>query len=161
MESYRFNQIKIITAITEELNRQHPGLPADERMNTIIKAANEICAEYAREPVAASRGMGLTAWLGGDDTGLSRKFMASVLSGGQFKAQNNYPRDPDDFGRCMRLIDAVPEFKGLIHLMCQHGHEWTAVANNWETWVGLYNSCVGVELYSQMKAAYAKEPAHD
>ena len=71
MESYRFNQIKIITAITEELNRQHPGLPADERMNTIIKAANEICAEYAREPVAASRGMGLTAWLGGDDTGFT------------------------------------------------------------------------------------------
>ena len=156
MSNIRFNQIAIISAIAKELDRQSPGLPADGRMNVIIKAANDICAEYSREIVMTSSGMGLTAWLGSDDTGLSSKFMASVLSGGQFTAPNNYPRDPDDFGRCMRLIEAVPEFKGFIHLMCEHGHEWSAVADNWETWVGLYNSCVGVELYSQMKAAYAQ-----
>ncbi|TNV22107.1 hypothetical protein FH968_04320 [Buttiauxella sp. B2] len=153
----RFNQIALISAITEELNRQQPELPADDRMNVIIKAANDICAEYSRELVVASRGMGLTAWLASDDTGLSSKFMASVLSYGHFTAPNNYPRDPDDFGRCMRLVQAVPEFKGLIHLLVDHGPEWEAVANNWERWVELYSSGDGRELYKEMKASYARE----
>ncbi|ECJ3227561.1 hypothetical protein FP993_19495 [Salmonella enterica] len=153
MKNYKFNQIELIAAITKEIERQRPGTPADDRMNTIIKAVNMICDEYSREKVTASQGMGLTAWLASDDTGLSSLFMASVLSG-QFASTNNYPRDPDDLGRCIRLIEAVPELAEKISLMAQHGHQWSAVAQNWERWSHLYREGDGNALYLEMRAAF-------
>lgn len=162
VSSYQFNQIPLISAITKELDRQHPGLPADDRFNAIIRAATLICEEFAREPVKATKGMGLVAWLESDDVGLSSRFMASVLSNGKistpFNAPNHYPRDPDDLGRCIRLIEAVPDFEGLVYLLYGHGHEWDAVAKNWERWKLLYAAGDESELYSEMQKVYARGP---
>lgn len=164
----KLNQIALITAITEELNRQIPGLPADGRMNVIIKAANNICAEYSRELVFASPGMGLEKWLDSDDTGKSSLYMAWCLSGGQFgywqhrrQPEADYPRDPADLGRCIRLIEAVPAFSGKITEMSKHGYEWQAVARNWVRWVDLHANGNGRELYSEMKASYAREASNE
>lgn len=157
------NQIALITAITEELNRQIPGLPADGRMNVVIKAANDICAEYSRELIIASAGMGLEAWLNSDDTGSSSLYMAWCLSGGQFGYWHGrrqpgaaYPLDPADLGRCIRLIEAVPDFGGKIPEMAHRGYEWLAVTTNWVQWVDLHKRGKGLELYNEMKAAYAR-----
>lgn len=164
----KLNQISLITAITEELNRQIPGLPADGRMNVIIKAANDICDEYSRELVTASAGMGLEEWLNSDDTGSSSLYMAWCLSGGQFghwhgrkQPERAYPRDPADLGRCIRLIDAVPEFGGKIPEMADRGHEWMAVTTNWAQWVELHDSGKGQKLYNEMKAAYARSGSNE
>lgn len=157
----RLNQIALVTAITEELSRQIPGLPADGRMNVVIRAANDICAEYSRELVTASAGMGLEAWLNSDDTGSSSLYMAWCLSQGQFgywqghkQPAAAYPHDPDDLGRCIRLIEAVPEFGGKIPEMSHRGHEWLEVTTNWDRWVELHARGQGRELYNEMKAAY-------
>lgn len=159
----RLNQIALVTAITKELNRQIPGLPADGRMNVVIKAANDICDEYSRELVSASAGMGLEAWLNSDDTGSSSLYMAWCLSHSQFgywqgrkQPEAAYPHDPDDLGRCIRLIEAVPEFGGKIPEMSHRGHQWLAVTTNWERWVELHARGKGRELYNEMKTAYAR-----
>ncbi|NYU08069.1 hypothetical protein A8O28_04400 [Enterobacteriaceae bacterium CCUG 67584] len=157
MKAYRINQTALVGAIMKELGRQHPGLPADNRMSKVVEAANLICAEFEREPVASLPAVGFPAWLGSDDTGASSLFMASVLSHRQIHAEKAYPRDPDDLGRCIRLLRAVPEFADRLHLMSSQGPQWAAVVANWEQWTRMYNNenDDGSELYDAMQAAYA------
>lgn len=138
----------------------------DHRYNAIINAANDIVAEYGREPVMATPGMGLSAWLDSDDTGASSLFMAYVLCHdrlnvwrGRKAPGNNYPRDPDDLGRCIRLRDAVPEFGGRISEMASHGAHWAAVVNNWDEWVDMYQAGDTDRLFGQMLNAFAKAGA--
>lgn len=166
MKSYKFDQISIVTAITTELSRQHPSLPADHRMNAVIAAANSIVAEYAREPVMAASGMGLSAWLNSDDTGASSLYMAwSLIKPSDAFAEyiNNpkpaYPRDVDDLGRCIRLIEAVPEFGGRIPEMAHKGAHWMAVTSNWADWVEMYQAGKFDRLGVAMEDAFAKAGA--
>lgn len=166
MKAYKISQISLCTAISNELGRQCPGLPADNRYNAIIKAANDIIAEYGREPVMATPNMGLAAWLDCDDTGASSLYMAYVLCldrlnvwRGRKAPGNHYPQDPDDLGRCIRLIEAVPEFGGLIPEMADRGAHWTAVTSNWADWVEMYQAGATDRFYTAMKDAFAKAGA--
>lgn len=161
MKSYPIDQMKLFLAINSELTRQHPDIPSDHRANVIIKAANMICDEYAREMILATEGMGLPAWLDSDDTGASSLYMAWILSAGQFgywqgrpQPTINYPHDPDDLGRCIRLIKAVPEFADQLHLMAHVGDKWQMVINRWERWCDLYRKEDWELLYAEMKLAY-------
>lgn len=153
MESgYHMNQISLVTAIMNECSRQIPGLPAEPRlMNCVIAAANTICAEFAKPIVKASSGMGLTAWLASDDVRMSSKFMASVLSG-QFHAEFAIPYDPEDLGRCLRMIQAAPELTPRIDEMRKHGPMWTAVADKWDRWTAMINEEQYQALYEEMRA---------
>jgi hypothetical protein len=152
--SIRLNQISLIAAISTEIDRQHPGIGVEARwFNVITQAANNICAEFAKPVVKASEGMGLSAWLASDDTGASSLYMASVLTG-EFIAENHYPRDPADFGRCLRLVKAMPELECKISEMSQHGKEWAVVAANWDAWAELYQQDEGERLYRLMELCY-------
>lgn len=160
--SIRLNQISLIAAISREIDRQHPGLEVESRwFNAIAQAASNICAEFAKPVVKASEGMGLTSWLASDDTGASSQYMAYVLStpadAEKFDynvIKNSHPHDPDDFGRCIRLIEAVPEFADRISKMSQHGKEWAVVAANWDEWAELYRLDEGERLYRLMELCY-------
>jgi hypothetical protein len=163
MKAYSFDQIPLITAITNELSRQHPGLPADHRMNAVIKAANDIIAEYKRQPIMASPNMGLFAWLDSDDTGSSSVYMAYVLCevcgiGWPINEPPKYayPRDADDLGRCFRLIDTVPEYGGFIPEMADRGAHWMAVTSNWADWLKMYHAGDTDRLRTEMLDAFAK-----
>ncbi|HEM8140327.1 TPA: hypothetical protein U2M34_003263 [Providencia rettgeri] len=150
----QLSQINLISAISTEIEKQIPGIPAEPRhMNAIIKAATLVCDEFKKPLVKASKGMGLTAWLASDDVGLSSKYMASVLSE-QFYASNNYPRDPADLGRCIRLLVAVPELASQLHEMKACSPQWSAVIDNWEKWKDLYEAGEGKKLYQEMKLTY-------
>ncbi|MBO1916633.1 hypothetical protein J4727_18635 [Providencia rettgeri] len=59
--------------------------------------------------------MGLAAWLASDDVGASSKYMASVLSG--HLCSTSLPWDGADLGRCIRLLEAVPELASQLHEM--------------------------------------------
>jgi hypothetical protein len=150
----QLNQIHLLAAIEAEIHRQYPGTGFEERyFNAITKAAKDICTEFANPVVKASPGMGIAAWLASDDTGLSSKFMASVLTG-EFKAENHYPRDPADFGRCLRLVNGVPGLAGRVGEMSQHGKHWAVVAANWDEWVEVYRLKDSERLYRLMKLCY-------
>lgn len=149
---YHLNQMTLVTDIMDALARQVPGLPAEPRlMNCVIAAANTICAEFAKPLVKASNGMGLTAWLASDDVGMSSKFMASVLSG-QFHSEFAIPYDPADFGRCVRMIQAVPELEQHFDKMLEHGPMWKAVVGNWASWSKMLEDEQYEELYQLMRA---------
>jgi hypothetical protein len=166
MKAYSFDQIPLVTAITKELSRQQPNLPADHRMNAVIKAANNIIAEYARQPVMMTPGMGLLAWLDSDDTGTSSVYMAYALCEAcgigwpiNIQPEHAYPRDPDDLGRCFRLIDAVPEFGGLLPEVAHRGAHWMAVTSNWADWLEMYQAGDTDRLHTEMQDAFAKAGA--
>lgn len=158
--TYHVDQMALVTAITKELSRQIPDLPFEPRFyNRVIQAANSICDELASPLVKSVDGMGLTAWLASDDVGMSSKYMASVLSGGEFSADFAYPIGVADLGRCIRMIRAIPEFADRIQFMSTgQGLKWAVVAENWGEWVALYDkeqaSGKCPELYTSMKLAY-------
>lgn len=150
----QLSQIDLIAAISSEVEKQIPGIPAEPRyMNAIIKAANLVCSEFKKPLVKASDGMGLTAWLASDDVGASSKYMAAVLSG-QFSAPNHYPWDGADLGRCIRLLVAVPELASQLHEMKACSPQWSAVIDNWDKWKALYETGKDGKLYQEIKTAY-------
>ncbi|WP_272670885.1 hypothetical protein [Providencia sp. PROV147] len=150
----QLSQINLISAISNEIEKQIPGIPAEPRyMNAIIRAATLVCEEFKKPLVKASEDMGLAAWLASDDVGASSRYMASVLSG-QFSAPHHYPWDGADLGRCIRLLEAVPELASQLHEMKACSPQWSAVIDNWDKWKELYEAGEGKELYQEMKSAY-------
>jgi hypothetical protein len=125
------NQMELIGVIFTELDRQGVKSPCSRQMNTIIKSVDAIIDECLREPVMAFEGMGLKAWLASDDVGMSSKYMASVLGG--FACQYAHPHDLDDFGRCSRLLVAVPEFRDRIDEMRDKSQTWSRLVDVWES----------------------------
>jgi len=72
-------------------------------------------------------------WLATGSTGASSKAMAFWLAFGQkLNGCGNHPHDPDDFDRCLRLLDAVPELRPYLHRMSQVSRHWKALLKNWE-----------------------------
>ena len=124
------SQVELISAITKHLERQGVKELVPRQFIAIINAANEIIAECERKPVMTSEGMGLMRWLASDDVGLSSRYVASVLDG-CFVAEYAHPHDADDFGRCVRLLVAVPELRERLEKMRSKSVEWSRLVDCW------------------------------
>lgn len=127
-------QIDLLVAIWKHLAAKHGKTLSlcSRHVNATIAAADDIVREL-RTPVRLTReGMGLDAWFSSDDTGLSSQYLASVLSD-RGLIENNHPHDPTDFGRCVRLLDAVPELRAKLPRLSdvKHGRVWTAIYEYW------------------------------
>ena len=44
----------------------------------------------------------------------------------------NHPYDPDDFSRCYKLLEAIPEWKTELHKLKQLSGEWSSLVDNWD-----------------------------
>ena len=69
-------------------------------------------------------------WLLSGRVGLSSKAMAAHLCG--FPCEGDYPIDPDDFNRCVMLLDAVPEARALLPKMAEVNRYWAALVSRWD-----------------------------
>ena len=125
------SQIDLITAIVKHLEKRGVKEFVPRQYNAIISAANLIVEECAKPPVRSSPGMGIMAWLISDDTGMSSEYMAGELSG-QFSRPYAHPYDADDFGRCSRLLVAVPELRERLDQMRLKSAEWSRLVYCWE-----------------------------
>ncbi len=69
------------------------------------------------------------SWLYGNDTGMSSEaifhFMTLGIKGG------NTPADPDDLGRCLRLLERFPEWRKRMPEMADCSPEWAAMVPHW------------------------------
>ena len=99
-------------------------------------------------------------WRDGPDTGLSsiaiyEKFMAAYVR------DPAHPRDPSDFGRCHRLLAAIPEWRARIGEMAGVSSTWKALVTHWDELEALYleespsGQCP--KLYARMCALRADE----
>lgn len=93
-------------------------------------------------------------WLEGPDTGMSSRTLGAVLSG-QGAFDKSYPLDPADFGRCHRLLQAIPGWRQRVGEMKGVTPEWTALAAHWDELEALYleESPTGTcpKLYARMR----------
>ena len=81
------------------------------------------------------------AWISGRDTGISSKAIWAHMMGvppEQPFAFGNFPHDPDDFGRCYRLLVRVPAWRARIGEMASHGEVWARLAVAWDELAALY-----------------------
>lgn len=123
------SQIKLIAAIGKNLDKQGVKSLVPRQYNAIIEAANIVIAAIEQEPCMAKEAMGLDAWLRSDDVGQSSAYMASVMGG--FVRPYAHPYGADDFGRCHRLLIAVPEFRDRLEMMRDKSEQWAALLDCW------------------------------
>lgn len=91
-----------------------PSHVSDEHVNTTTKTPGD--------------------WIDCGDTGLSSKAIWAHMMGLPV-SDPNYPLDPDDFGRCSRLLAApwAAGWHGRMAEMATYGSEWKALAAQWST----------------------------
>lgn len=73
-------------------------------------------------------------WSLSGDTGISSEAMAAHLTGREINGRwpSNWPSDPADFGRCARLLRAVPELRTLLPKMAELHPVWAALVKRWD-----------------------------
>jgi hypothetical protein len=71
-------------------------------------------------------------WLRSGDTGASSRAIWRKLTAMPIRQTEDYPHDMDDFGRCVRLMDAVPEWRERIPELGGISVRWKAIAENWD-----------------------------
>jgi hypothetical protein len=93
-------------------------------------------------------------WLRGRDTGTSSLTILDVLAG---YATDRYdvPRDPDDFGRCYRLLHLFPQFQARLPEVAARFPEWKPLVERWAELEALYEeelpNRTAPKLYALMK----------
>lgn len=72
-------------------------------------------------------------WLANGDTGGSSETMAFWIAFDVLKnGGDNYPHDPDDFNRCLGLLDAAPDMRSHLHKMAGLSEQWAALVARWD-----------------------------
>lgn len=164
--SGRPSQIDLITAIFKALARDGFPLAEPRHTNAIIRAADLICDEYARAHIPATPGMGLSAWLRCDETGVSSLALHWALRPSYNppgpSANADHPADPSDFGRCIGLLDAVPAYRDRLHFAAALSPEWSALIEAWAELEALYRaekpSGECPKLYTRMRELTERKP---
>lgn len=87
--------------------------------------------------------MEMAQWIVGRDTGTSSKVIWSVMNMVTPDYQSP-PSDPDDFGRCYRLLKAAPaHWRKHLGLVSQTYPEWSALVREWDTLTEMYERVIG------------------
>jgi hypothetical protein len=104
------------------------------------------------------------AWMLGDDTGQSSKFLCQ-LALGNLLPDIRYPYDPSDFGRCYRFLQLLSEEQQdkVLLMASNRSAEWERLVEVWDELVEMYlkefPSGSAPELYKMIKEAL--EPTCD
>ena len=79
-------------------------------------------------------------WLLGNDTGISSKTILSVMTGTEITGYfgPDIPHDPDDFGRCHRLLRHFPEWLPRLYEVAERYPIWGPMVEAWDDMTILY-----------------------
>jgi len=81
------------------------------------------------------------AWLTNGDTGTSSETIWSVLMGRDIPALSfrpDVPHDPDDFGRCYRLLKVMPSWRNRLPEVAARHAIWQPFVAVWDELTELY-----------------------
>lgn len=114
------------------------------------------------QPKAVADG-DVAAWIKNGDTGISSETIWSVLSGCPV-ARTGFPLDPADFGRCYRLLKAMPGWRARLGEVADKYPEWRPLVDAWDELTTLYEEEVpnhrgrAPKLYSRMQKLTMPQP---
>ncbi len=85
----------------------------------------------------------LISWLSSGDSGISSLTIVSVLADIPFavlaqRCRPGVPYDPDDLGRCMRLLDVKPEWRSRMSEVARRYPEWAGLVARWDDLSSLF-----------------------
>ena len=98
-------------------------------------------------------------WIIGDDTGVSSKTIWAVMMGAVTEERSSFrydtPHDPDDFGRCYRLLKKFPAWNGRLGEVAEIFPKWGPMVARWDEMTAIYErdlaSGKSSELYDLMQ----------
>lgn len=102
-------------------------------------------------------------WLQGSDTGVSSETIWRVLMK-ETPKRMDIPYDPSDFGRCYRLLRAVPSFRPRLVEVARACPKWKPFVEAWDELTKLYeNECnnpdgLAPKLYARMRQIRGVRP---
>jgi len=70
-------------------------------------------------------------WIANGEKGMSSETMWNCLIGNA-DYRISHPYDPDDFKRCWKLLEAVPEWKKDLHKLKPLSSAWSNLVDNWD-----------------------------
>jgi len=72
-------------------------------------------------------------WLATGETGISSKAIAFKMAGIENDCKwNTIPHDPDDFKRCLKLVNLIPEIRQRLDEMRSVSIKWNVLIENWK-----------------------------
>lgn len=77
-------------------------------------------------------------WRDNGSVGISSKTIWSVLHGRAVRHSVDVPHDPDDFGRCHRLLELIPEWVPRLPEVSAKYPAWTKLIAAWPEMERLY-----------------------
>jgi hypothetical protein len=86
-------------------------------------------------------------WITSDGTGISSCAIVAIMMGADpaKMGRKDAPRDPADLGRCLRLLELIPEWKPRMHEMAKLGGRWPAAVKCWEEISACMDAEVGID----------------
>lgn len=154
------NSLSAITKMAKALGFDQMDIGLCNALNaTMVITSKEGSMAFRKEIEAMLAGNSKEdRWLHGFDTGTSSKTIFEVLSGrpvlGSWNA--SIPYDPDDFGRCFRLLEIFPEWKNRLPEVAKKYPAWTPLVEHWAELEALYIEELpkgrAPKLYERMKA---------
>lgn len=74
-------------------------------------------------------------WFANGETGISSKAMARAIAGikpdKERDCSGDHPRDPADFKRCVKLLEAVPEARQHMNEVAKLSDVWALLVEHW------------------------------
>lgn len=92
-------------------------------------------------------------WIVSDDTGMSSKAIwAHMMYAKRPSYCWHHPYDPDDLGRCLRLLRLIPEWKSRIKEMATRSKEWGFLVTYWDNLAAMMDAECGIDWEKKREA---------
>lgn len=119
-------------------------IPVDEmiKKSKAFEDLHKDCKPTWKEPVVEqnkSTQERALWWIANRETGMSSKTMWNCFMGTE-KFSINHPYDPDDFKRCYKLLQVIPEWKSskYMNMLSKLSRQWKNLVENWDKLTEMY-----------------------
>ncbi|MGE3889441.1 MAG: hypothetical protein AB7H81_23670 [Vicinamibacterales bacterium] len=151
-------------------NRTHPGeAPIDPDPDGQLRRIAEGLDRFlAREAVQSGDGDPIT-WVTGPDTGVSSLTIWHVLMRRPMgRLYPDVPHDPDDFGRCYRLLQWMPSWRARLGEVAAQYPAWLGLVDAWDELTEMFERvtagrngwdlAAATEMYARMRELRGEPP---